>query len=240
MLDPRASPVERRSILAVPASQAFARFVLRTTDVAAARAFYAKLVVGPLIVVPLHEQALARGARPHWLGQIEVDDVEARAAAFVAEGAEMLGPIAAYPDGRRFAVLRDPGGAIVGLVSPGSDANPFVWQQLNTLDRERVEQAYARVFGWRMTSLVQDPTHGEVRHFAWSGGDDAGAIVDVRGREGRHAHWLFHVRVPRLGDAMTVVRGEGGLVLGPFELPNGERLAVCDDPQGAAFAVRGP
>jgi hypothetical protein len=39
------------------------------------------------VLVPLHEQAIARGARPHWLGFIEVDDVERGAAAFVERGA---------------------------------------------------------------------------------------------------------------------------------------------------------
>lgn len=39
--------------------------------------------------------------------------------------------------------------------------------------------------------------------------------------------------------AVRPVRDAGGVVLGPFPLPCGERVAVCDDPQGAAFALRG-
>jgi hypothetical protein len=30
-----------------------------------------------------------------------------------------------------------------------------------------------------------------------------------------------------------------GIAVGPITLPSGEQIAVCDDPQGAAFAMRG-
>jgi predicted enzyme related to lactoylglutathione lyase len=41
-----------------------------------------------------------------------------------------------------------------------------------------------------------------------------------------------------LGAAIERVRSGGGVVAGVFTLGSGERLAVCDDPQGAAFALR--
>lgn len=66
-----------------------------------------------------------------------------------------------------------------------------------------------------------------------------GAILDIQGRPGRHPHWLFHMRVNDLERKIQIVRDAGGLVLGPFALPGGDRVAVCDDPQGAAFALRG-
>ena len=52
-----------------------------------------------------------------------------------------------------------------------------------------------------------------------------------------HPHWLFHFRVPALDAAVDRVRAGGGLVAATFELPDGRRIAVCDDPQGAAFAL---
>jgi uncharacterized protein len=227
----------------VLASHAISRFVLRTTDAPAARTFYSSLLGHDrLSIVPLHEQALARGARPHWLGQVEVDDVETFVRAFVEHGAEALSPVGTFPDGRRFAVLRDPGGAIVGLTSPGphDETRTIVWHQLNTNDRARVEKAYTTVFGWHLTQLVTHPEHGDFQQFTWpGGGDDVGAIFDIQGRPGRHAHWLFHLRVDDLDRAVATVREAGGVALGPFPLSNGERVAVCDDPQSAAFALRG-
>ena len=89
------------------------RFELRTTDADAARAFYGSILGHERSVIwPLHEQALARGARPHWLGQIGVEgsDFDRVADAFVARGATRLGPTLLRADGSQTAVLRDPGG----------------------------------------------------------------------------------------------------------------------------------
>src|SRR6185295_17780185 len=60
----------------------FARYDLRTTDPGAAR----------LAVWQLHEQARARGAPAHWLGNVGVTDVDATLRRWLALGAEPLGP----------------------------------------------------------------------------------------------------------------------------------------------------
>ena len=97
----------------------FGRFDLRTTDVEAARAFYTRLFGHERAVIwPLHEQALARGARPHWLGHLGVANPEQSAADFIARGATRLGPARATEDGGAAMVLRDPGGALVALSTP--------------------------------------------------------------------------------------------------------------------------
>jgi predicted enzyme related to lactoylglutathione lyase len=221
----------------------FTPFTLRTSNPEAARRFYAALLGHQdSEIFPLHEQAVARGARPHWLGQIEVDDVERAVAAFVERGATRLGPSATFPDGHRFTVLRDPGGAVVGLVSPSAyrEPNHVVWHQLNTLELDKVSAGYAELFGWQMTELKRHAEHGAFQHFRWPDSDrDCGAITDITGKPGRHPHWLFQFRVPDLARATDLVRAEGGLVLGPFAWPNCEQVVVCDDPQGAAFALRG-
>ena len=63
-------------------------------------------------------------------------------------------------------------------------------------------------------------------------------MADIAGRPGVHPHWLFHFRVAALEPALAAVRAAGGLVLDPLTLPNGARIAVCDDAQGAAFALQ--
>jgi hypothetical protein len=40
--------------------------------------------------------------------------------------------------------------------------------------------------------------------------------------------------------ALFGVRRHGGIVIGPIELPNGVRVAACDDAQGAAFGLVEP
>ena len=103
----------------------FFRYDLRTTDVAGARAFYTAVSRnGDATIFQLHEQAIARGARPHWLGYLQVDDVDSSASAFAARGATLLGPKWVNPEGLEAAVMRDPGGAVIALAKPSPAQTP--------------------------------------------------------------------------------------------------------------------
>lgn len=224
------------------AAAKFCRYELRTTDVAAAREFYATLLGEAPTIVPLPEQAAARGARPHWLGHLGVDDVERTVSAFVERGATRLGPTRATAGGGEVAIVRDPGGAVVALATPSAPVrDDIVWHGLNTTDLARAAASYCELFGWHMTGRLDLGSLGVFHQFAWSpGGASVGSIADIAGRPGVHPHWLFQFRAAALAPALAVVRAAGGLVVGPFVLPDGGRIAVCDDPQGAAFALREP
>ena len=51
-------------------------------------------------------------------------------------------------------------------------------------------------------------------------------------------HWLLYVRVPDINKGADDVKASGGQVLhGPAEVPGGDWIAQCMDPQGAAFAL---
>jgi predicted enzyme related to lactoylglutathione lyase len=221
----------------------FCRFELRTTDQEAARAFYPKILGHDRAVIwPLHEQALARGAKPHWLGYLAVDDVELAMARFIERGATQLGPAPPIVAGGRAVVLRDPGGAVVALSTPplenSKPAVEVVWQVLNTNDVARATQNYCELFGWALTSPIDLGPGGTFEQFAWRpGGQTVGALADIATRPGVHPHWLFFFEVDALEPAMMATRAAGGLVLEPITLPNGERVCGCDDPQGAAFAL---
>jgi hypothetical protein len=220
----------------------FCRFELRTTDVAAARAFYAALLGDDAAhIVSLPAEAAARGARPHWLGHLGVDDVERTAHAFVERGATRLGPTRPTADGGQVALLRDPGGAVVALATPPSvpARTDVVWHLLNTSDLERSTASYRELFGWRFTEPLDLGENGVFHPFAWHPGEaNVGSMTDITRRPGIHPHWLFYFRVAALEPALVKVRAAGGLVIGPIVLPGGERIAVCEDPQGAAFALR--
>lgn len=51
--------------------------------------------------------------------------------------------------------------------------------------------------------------------------------------------WLFHFRAANIEPVLEVVRATRGVAIGPTVLANGDRVAVCEDPQGAAFALHG-
>lgn len=216
---------------------AFERATLRTTDPATARAFY-DLILGVRgdAIVALPAAAVARGATPHWLGQIGVAEVEAVAAAFCAGGAVRLGSL---DDGA--AVLRDPGGAVVGLAPPGGARTVGIgWHQLHAREPARVLDIYMALFGWQSLAPVElGVDQGVHLRFTWrADGAAVGAVGDVASRPGVHTHWLFFFDVDDLDGAIARVIAAGGRVSGPTTAPSGERFAVCDDPQGAAFGLR--
>ncbi len=221
----------------------FFRVELRTTDAAGARDFYARILGHDRAVIwTLHEQALARGARPHWLGLLGVEDPERAAAAFVERGAARLGPTGLRADGSQVAVLRDPGGAVVAVATrPQADAEAgvgVVWHVLNTNDAARATTNYADLFGWVPADRVDLGAHGVFQQFAWhADGENVGAIGDIATRPGVHPHWLFFFEVDALDPAITAIRAGGGVVVESTTLPSGQRVCVCDDPQGAAFAL---
>ncbi len=228
-----------------------ARFVhlqLRTHDTEDARSFYADVLGGgPWDVVELDAQAVARGARPHWLGCIEVDDLDAATAALVGRGATALGPKRVGAEGLEIAAVRGPGGAVVGLAralaetrgraAPRTEA---AWYQLNAIDVERAMADCGAVFGWSFGAPIDLGERGVFHPFAWRrGGPHVGWMTDVFRRTGWHAHWLFHFPVADLESSVRAVRRRGGYVVARIALGGGEGLAVCDDSQSAAFAVRG-
>jgi predicted enzyme related to lactoylglutathione lyase len=220
----------------------FCRFELRTTDVAAARAFYSALLgEGGMDIVPLPAEAAARGARAHWLGHLGVEEVERTARAFVELGAARLGPTRPTSGGGEVAIVRDPGGAVVALATPPPVPvrDDVVWHLLNTSDLERCIASYRELFGWHFTERLELGALGVYHPFTWHpGGASVGSMADITQRPGVHPHWLFHFHVAALEPALARVRAAGGLVIGPMVLPGGERIAVCDDPQGAAFTLR--
>ena len=225
----------------------FFHVALRTLDVAAAREFYASVLGvngAGLDVVPLHEAAIAKGARSHWLGFLDVGDVEPAAAAFAQRGATAMGTKWVNPQGLEAAYIRDPGGALFALAKPPPVPRPggvgldVAWYVLNTPDVETAKKNYAEQFGWRFEEPVQ--IGGFVQYpFAWQpSGPVVGALCDIASRPDVHPHWLFQFRAKALEPSLKVVKAAGGLVATEITLPTGGRLAICVDPQGAAFALR--
>lgn len=125
--------------MAAPYGQ-FIWYELMTTDVAAAEAFYRKVVgwdaapagvegmaytrfsvggspVAGLMELP--EEASRAGGRPGWIGSVAVEDVDAMAGRVTQSGGTVLRSPADIPGIGRFAVVADPHGAAFLLFAPG-------------------------------------------------------------------------------------------------------------------------
>ncbi|MET0343335.1 MAG: VOC family protein [Polyangiales bacterium] len=234
----------------------FFHLTLRTLDVAEARAFYARVLgARDLDVVRLHAQAIARGAQPHWLGFVDVADVDTALAQFAARGAAPLGPKWVNPEGLEAAPVRDPGGAVVALARPApagatstststststctSTSTRAAWHVLHTADVVRAKENYAALCCWHFHPPVELAGLGTLHPFSYApNAPVVGAMRDLAGTTGIHPHWLFHFEVDALDRAVDEARAAGGSVIGPLTIPGSARVAVCDDPQGAAFAL---
>jgi predicted enzyme related to lactoylglutathione lyase len=223
----------------------FVRYEFRTTDTDAAGAFYSGVLGGELWgpevrISQLPEQAIARGARPHCLGHLGVGDVDAVAERLVGLGAQRLGVTAPWASASS-VVFRDPFGALVAVSSATAPPAREVvaLHVLHTQDHEKAFAAYAALFGWTPAGLVDlGAAQGRHQGFAWDDrGAAVGSISDAARSPRIHPQWLFFFAVDDLMDKLAIVRARGGLALEPMRTPDGHLVAVCDDAQGAAFAM---
>lgn len=202
---------------------------LRTTDVAAARAFYDDVIGDvPGAITALPAQAALRGAPPHWLALVRVPDVAIEEAAWALAGAARLGPV--RDDGS--VVLRDPFGAVVGL-SPGPGSGPRAWHELHVHDPAHAFALYAVRLGW---SRASEPEADEAITFSWGVGA-VGRITALARAPEVHPHWVFYDEVDGLDGAIARTRACGGKVI-DVRASAGARVAYCEDPQGAVFGLR--
>ena len=58
------------------------------------------------------------GVPEQWMPYLAVDEIDARAAKAVAAGAQLMRPLFDVPNVGRIAILREPGGAGVGWITP--------------------------------------------------------------------------------------------------------------------------
>ena len=243
-------------------------FDLYTSDTEAAKAFYGPVLgwttadlempdeaygmwavgddgVGGLMLLP--EQAKAMGAPPHWVGYVEVSDVDAVAARVSALGGRtFVPPTDIGGDKGRFGLFADPqGGQFAAYQSPRgpSPALPrapgFVsWSELGTSDAEAALAFYGELFGWKVVDTM-DMGPGGTYHLYGAGEARLGGIWTKGPGMGPPA-WLHYVRVADLDAACAAITAQGGAIVnGPMEVPGGERIVQATDPQGAFFALVG-
>ena len=242
-------------------------YELLTSDVDAARRFYASVVgwqLKPHAAVPGYHlfaaadadiggmMALATDAgitRPVWLGYIAVVDVDSTVAAMLGDGATICVPPTSIPGVGRFAMLRDPQGAATyvmrGAVEGGVSHSyaPSVghcqWNELVTGDPVAALGFYTRNVGWQKGDVMPMGPLGDYQ-FLLNGSERIGAIMK-RSRPDAPPLWRFYFGVDDIDRAAQAVTAGGGRLLGePQPVPGGGFAIVAVDPQGAEFGIAGP
>lgn len=246
----------------------FLWYQLMTPDPAAAQEFYTRLLgwgievwegggapytmwtnngmpLGGMMHLP--KEAVAAGARPHWMGYVGTPDVDATAARASELGATMMVPPSDIPEVGRFAVLNDPQGALLAIYKPGEWSNQPLrrarvgeveWHELATSNPPAAIDFYGDLFGWEKIDSVDMGEMGFYHLFGLPGSFPIGGMFQKPAEMPGPSMWLYYVRVADLHAALEQVRALGGQVLmGPHQVPDGDLIAQCLDPQGGAFAL---
>ncbi len=245
----------------------FVWYELLTTDPDAATDFYTKVIgwgtdtweggempyrmwttegggsIGGVMELP--DQAREAGAPPHWIAHIATPDVQATADRAAELGATVLVPPQDIPSVGTFAVLQDPAGAVFAAYrpegeAPGHDGEPRIgevsWHELMTDNYEGAFDFYSDLFGWEKGEPM-DMGDAGIYQIINRGPAPFGGMMNKP--EGVPvSSWVYYVRVEDIDSTLERVRSNGGTVLmGPMEVPGGDRVAQCLDPQGACFAL---
>jgi len=245
----------------------FAWYDLVTPDVAAATKFYPAVTGWGTMpwadgaytmwaannqplggIAPISREQSAQGIPPHWLAYVAVGDVDSSARTASALGGQVLHGPEDIPDVGRFAIIRDPQGGMVAIFRSsnasdgGWDGTPksghFSWHELMTTDIDGALRFYKGLFGWDKIEET-DMSPGE-RYLEYGlNGKMFGGIYKRRPEHGdMPTSWTFYVNVPDLDASVKAVKRQGGKVMmGPMEVPGGDRVAMCMDSQGASFAL---
>lgn len=196
-------------------------------------------------VMQLPEEAAQQGAPPHWLTYIESQDVDETHTQAIQLGARTYVPPTDIPGVGRFAVLADPQGATFAVFTPLPSSSPmatpklgeFSWHELMTTSESDAFEFYASLFGWRKTSAMDMGEMGTYQMFGL-GDEPMGGMYTIPPGMGAPPMWVPYIHVDNADSAAERVTQNGGTVKnGPMEVPGGDRIAVCMDPQGAVFAV---
>ena len=143
--------------------------------------------------------------------------------------------------------LKDPQGAAFSIYQPVSgpqspegpaqdgDAS---WLELYTTDSAAAMSFYGELFGWRATESMDMGPMGVYRMFGRSQHSLGGMMNKVDDMVHLPTAWLIYFQVPDVHAAASRVKANGGTVVnGPMEVPGGDWIIQCMDPQGAAFAL---
>jgi uncharacterized protein len=256
----------------------FIWYELMTSDAAGARDFYSAVVGwniegasdapmdyrmisasdGPVAgLMPLTAEMQSGGARPCWVGYINVDDVDSSANAVRAAGGSVHQEPWDIPGIGRMAFVADPQGVMFYIMKPVPPADqpdaesksfaatePMVghcaWNELSSTDPEAAKGFYGTLFGWVKDGEMDMGPLGKYEFWKDAEGRFGLGAVMPKMAEIPIPMWTYYFRVPDIDVAVATAKAKGGQILQePIEIPGGDYSMVGMDPQGAPFALVG-
>jgi predicted enzyme related to lactoylglutathione lyase len=186
-------------------------------------------------------------APPHWLMYVGVPSLEKAIARVQELGGSALSPVIDIPNVGRMRVMKDPQGAMFAIHEPAPssqgtpeappEAGDVSWLELYTSDAAAAVRFYSNLFGWRETQTMDMGPMGKYHIFGrkW----ELGGIMNTPKEMAQvPPNWGLYFRVDDVATGVERVKANGGQVLnGPMEVPGGDQIVNCLDPQGAAFSL---
>ncbi|WP_030615933.1 VOC family protein [Streptomyces fulvoviolaceus] len=188
-------------------------------------------------LVPLGEESQPVA----WFVTFAVSDVDATVEKVKSAGGSVVFEPGDVPDMGRFASVADPQGAgfhlwqARGFEGAGllNAAGSLGWVELLSRTPERALDFYTTVFGWSVNASEH------YTHWGIDGTDFGGMVrMDDKFPPEVPPHWLPYFAVADVdATAATATDAGGSVLMEPTSVPDGPRIAVLRDPQGAVFGV---
>lgn len=188
----------------------------------------------------------AEGVPPHWNLYVTVTSVDQSATMAAQLGGTIVAPPFDVMDVGRMAVVQDPTGATFclwqakthigarALKEPGA----LCWSELTTRDPQAAETFYTRLFGW---TAHRGAASGGPEYTEFHNQGDWGVGMMAMPPEMPPfvpSFWMPYFQVTELDERLTKATSLGAAVkVGIMTVPKTGRLAILEDPQGAAFAL---
>ena len=185
------------------------------------------------------------GAPPSWTAYNEVPDIDATIEEVQKLGGNVLVPAQTVTNGRSFrgasrsgrAPSSPPSRARIPL---GEETDPqplgFSWHELASSDLPGAIKFYEQIFGWKKQSEFDMGDMG-VYHMYGRDRFTYGGMMKKPPRCRCHTGCTTSRVDSADAAAERATKAGGKLMVGPMEVPGGDRVAILNDPQGAWFAV---
>jgi predicted enzyme related to lactoylglutathione lyase len=232
---------------------------LATSDAAAAKSFYSSVFGWTVNDMPIPDGSVytmlqvdgqTLGALyenkqqpPAWASYVSVTSADDSAKKAQDLGANLIAPPFDVMDVGRMVVIADPQGASLCLWQAGKtigatirgDVNTLCWNELMTPNIEGAREFHKGLFGW---NLKVSPEYTEIS----VGSTGVGGMMQITPEmQGMPTVWTPYFCVSDADATVEKIKSGGGKIyMGPHEIPNVGRFAVCADPQGAMFNIIHP
>ena len=118
----------------------------------------------------------------------------------------------------------------------------FCWIELGTTDQNAAKAFYSSLFGWTPNDFPMGPDEFYTMFQLESRNAAAAYTLKKEMRaQGVPPHWMLYVSVDNADATVAKAQAAGGKVIAPaFDVMNFGRMAVLQDPTGAAFSIWQP